>query len=127
MIVRFPRLFGNSSNKFAGPASYLVAKYGVINSSFRDLFSAGGKVSLKVGDVKFLRLPRVYLYLHRDFKDIVELVKNLPLTEAKFYWQLRELPEEKDLFSIWKALVLDNSVKDEFTLSFLETLFLSVL
>jgi hypothetical protein len=123
MIVRFPRLFGNSRDKFAGPASYLVAKYGVINPSFRDLFTAGGRISLKVGEVKFIGIPRVYLHLYEDFTEIVELVKNLPLVEAQFYWQQRLLPRQRDLYSLWKNLVLKNSIRDELTKSFLESLF----
>lgn len=123
MIVRFPRLFGSSSNKFAGPASYLVAKYGVINPSFRDLFTAGGKIDLKVGEVRFIGIPRIYIHLYSDFTKIVELVKNLPLIEAQYYWQLRHLPKQKDLYSLWKALVLDYSIRDDLTLSFLESLF----
>lgn len=123
MMVRFPRLFGNSTNKFGGPASYLVAKYGVVNSSFRDLFTAGGKVSINVAEMKFIRLPKIYQYLHRDFTDIIEMVKNLPLTEAQFYWQLRNLPKQKDLYRLWKAQVFDYAIRDELTLAFLETLF----
>ena len=123
MIVRFPKLFSSSTNKYAGPASYLVAKYGIINPSFRDLFTAGGTIDLNVGEINFVGLPRVFIHLHKHFKEIVELVKNLPPTEAEYYWQLRETPQVEKLYPTWKGLVLKNGGTGEKARSFLESLF----
>lgn len=109
LIARFPKLFSNNANKYAGPAAYLVAKYGVVNSSLRDLFSAGGQVNLHLGNVAFLKLPQVYRYLHRDYQEIVEEVTNISPSEAAFYWQLPSLPKKSELLFIWKELVIQAS------------------
>ena len=42
-MARFPEIFGRGSSKYQKLASWLAARHGIVDSSLRDRFSAGGK------------------------------------------------------------------------------------
>lgn len=85
-MARFPEIFGRSGTKYQNLASWLAARYGVVDSSLRDRFSAGGKVDLEVGNRLYSKLPRVFLHLKNNASEIIEAVKRIPPDEAKYYW-----------------------------------------
>ena len=47
----FPEMFSNSRNKYERFTLWLVANHGVISSSMRDPFSAGGQAELEIMEV----------------------------------------------------------------------------
>ena len=87
-MARFPEIFGRSGTKYQNLASWLAARHGVVDSSLRDRFSAGGKVELEVGNRLYRKLPRVFLHLKNNASEIIEAVKRIPPDEAKYYWDL---------------------------------------
>lgn len=87
-IARFPEIFGKSSSKYQNLASWLAARHGIVDSSLRDRFSAGGKVNLEVGNRQYHQLPRVFSHLQSNANEILEAVKKLSPEEAKYYWDL---------------------------------------
>lgn len=64
----FPELFSNHQNKYERFTMWLVANYGVISSSMRDPFSAGGQKTLILNGKTYDKVPRklVQLYLSRE-------------------------------------------------------------
>lgn len=107
-MARFPEIFGRSSSKYQNLASWLAARHGIVDSSLRDRFSAGGKVDLNVGGTIYKSLPRVFLHLKTNAHEIIETVKRLTPEEAKHYWDLSSEPTStKRLLSEWtKKLIL---------------------
>lgn len=101
-MARFPEIFGRSSSKYQNLASWLAARHGIVDSSLRDRFSAGGKVDLEVGNSVYNSLPRVFLHLKNNAVDVIEDVKRIQPEEAKYYWELSSEPTTIDqLISEW--------------------------
>ena len=67
----FPELFSDSRNKYERFTLWLVANHGVVSSSMRDPFSAGGQFDLDVNGVHYEKLPQKYIQLF-FYKDKVE-------------------------------------------------------
>ncbi len=114
-MALFPEILGKGRTKYQRVAAWLVAKYGVVDASLRDRFSAGGKVDLEVGGCLYRELPRVFLHFKENARDIVEVVKKLASDEARHYWDLSFLPAEEDKMLAWvKALIFysNQQVKD---------------
>lgn len=107
-MARFPEIFGRSSSKYQNLASWLAARHGIVDSSLRDRFSAGGKVDLDVGGTIYKSLPRVFIHLKTNAHEIIETVKRLTPEEARHYWDLSSEPTStKQLLSEWtKKLIL---------------------
>ncbi len=87
-MVRFPEVFGRSSSKYQNLASWLAARHGIVDSSLRDRFSAGGKIDLEIGNRLYSKLPRVFFHLKNNASEIIAAVKRLSPEEAKYYWNL---------------------------------------
>ena len=56
----FPELFSNSQNKYERFTLWLVANHGVVSSSMRDPFSAGGQIDFTLNGRVYERLPQKY-------------------------------------------------------------------
>lgn len=41
LYAMFPEILGNNSDKYNNASLFLLTRYGIINPSFRDMFSAG--------------------------------------------------------------------------------------
>ena len=110
-MARFPEMFGRTSpSKYKNCASWLAARYGVVDAALRDRFSAGGKVNLKVGARIYKSLPRVFLHLYENIPEIIEAVMIIEPEEAKHYWNLSFEPtDEKTLVSEWTKKLISYS------------------
>lgn len=73
VLVHFPSMFSKNPKKFEKVAEWLISEKGVISSSLRDKFTAGGKVDIFIG-------PRVFQQLPKIFKTVLSL-KQLILEE----------------------------------------------
>lgn len=60
-MARFPEIFGSSPTKYDKLALWLVGEYGVLSSSLRDNFSAGGKVTITTLTKTYFGVPRIFL------------------------------------------------------------------
>lgn len=109
-MARFPEIFSRSGTKYQNVASWLAARHGVVDSSLRDRFSAGGKVNLEVGNRIYSKLPRVFLHLKNNTSAIIDAVKRIPPEEAKYYWDLPFEPSNDQKILEWiKKLILYSS------------------
>jgi len=117
-MARFPELFGKASSKYKKLAAWLAARHGVVDSSLRDRFSAGGKIDLEVGGQTYKHLPRIFSHLKSNAKDVIETVKILPSEDAMYHWNLSYLPDGQDKIREWSKslvryakMILNNSDK----------------
>ena len=67
-LILFPEIFEKNNDKYKRTALWMCSRYSIINSSLRDVFSAGGKIT-KIGGVSFDKaVPKILytLYLHKN-------------------------------------------------------------
>ena len=110
-MARFPEVFSKSSTKYQRLASWLAARHGIVDSSLRDRFSAGGQVDLVVDNHVYKKLPRVFLHLQNNASEVIEAVKNIPPNEAKYYWNLPFEPNQNQKLSEWTGSLISSSGK----------------
>jgi hypothetical protein len=56
----FPELLSSSASKYSRASMWLAAQHGVVSTSMRDSFSAGGRASIVTDSGTFENLPRVF-------------------------------------------------------------------
>lgn len=99
LFVLYPEIFSNSTNKFKQVPAYLAARYGVVSANVRDIFTAGGKVTLQDDKENEFQVPQV----------VGELVRLAPLIN-----QIIAKSSTDDLRNAWRRHVDDGaSVKAE--------------
>jgi hypothetical protein len=105
-MARFPEIFGRSSTKYSRVALWLATRYGIVDSSLRDRFSAGGTVTLTLGKDEYTNLPRVYGHLRDNCAEILEAVKKIPTDDIKYYWDISFDPTEKQKIVEWRKRII---------------------
>ncbi len=85
----FPEVFLNSSStKYDKVAAWLIKEYGIVSSSLRDSFSAGGKVTLIIDAVKYKNIPKVFGRLIEYIDLIKDSINEVVPSDLTEYWQL---------------------------------------
>lgn len=119
----FPELFSNSPNKYERFTLWLVANYGVVSSSMRDPFSAGGQVDLEVNGHLYEHLPKKYGQLAANKNRVEEIIMSLDDNTISITWHTVNT-EFKDRMKNWINLVAKEADAERFNaLQFLEDLF----
>ncbi|HAW57866.1 MAG TPA: hypothetical protein DCX03_02430 [Bacteroidales bacterium] len=108
-FARFPEIFGNSQTKYNNLASWLAAKHGVVASSLRDSFSAGGQVSISIGRRRYEKLPQVFKHLKDNIKDVIDIVLSLTPDDVAFYWRVKDNVNQEDIVTLWIEQIIANS------------------
>lgn len=102
-MALFPEVFGIKNNKYRRFASWLVSQHGVVCTSLRDPFSAGGQASIRVGRRTHHRVPKVFERLRDNAKDIASQVELIGADVLEVYWG--ERPPRRNRVRRWTALV----------------------
>jgi hypothetical protein len=111
VFIIFPDILSNSNTKFIKPAVFLLREYQVLNSHFRDEFSAGGRDKIKIGKNKKIDVSRVLLNLFRNANKIEKNFDKINLELIKEYWDDNSLTKE-NLRNRWLQKI-DNVKIDE--------------
>ncbi|MCX5642317.1 MAG: hypothetical protein NTY10_03685 [Candidatus Omnitrophica bacterium] len=101
-MILFPEIFGNSNTKFERAAAYLIAEYNAVSANLRDLFTAGGKVKLKIR-AKSVLVSQLAYRLHYRAKAIEKKIEEMDGKTLVYYWRSDKL--EKDRLKQWKKLL----------------------
>ena len=101
-MILSPEMFSPNNSKFERAAAYLVTRHNAVSSSFRDMFSAGGKVELKIGN-QTSDVPRIIENLRKHAKEIDITINSLNEEELKNYWRVDLI--KKDRIGQWKDLL----------------------
>lgn len=114
-FVLFPEIvLGNSQVKYQNFALWLVTNHSIVNTSVRDLFSAGGQPNLVIDGIT-APIPASVGRVH-DFRcQIIKAINELSIVELKDYWCVPEI--EKDRVAQWSRLVasyVNNKIKRDF-------------
>ncbi len=108
-MARFPEVFGKSPDKYQQLASWLAGKHGIVDSSLRDRFSAGGQETLKIGGKTYPKVPKIFLHLQTHLAEIIEIIENLSSEEVYRYWKIKRNLTAPNLLPEWTNLVIKNS------------------
>ena len=102
-IVLFPEIFSASNQKYVKASFYLLRKYQSTCSSFRDLFSAGGQETIKVGSRK-TKIPKIHYNLYLNATKIKEQLSEADKDEVYRIWNLK-LSSKSDIEKDWLKLL----------------------
>lgn len=108
-MALFPEVFGNSGNKYQNVVVWLAARHGVVNSSLRDIFTAGGQEELVINNKKYRKIPKIFYHLQANAKQAIKIVKNLESNDIERYWGIVKKDQERSILDIWTERVLKYS------------------
>lgn len=107
-IAYFPEIFGKAPTKYHRIAGWLASRHGIVDSSLRDRFSAGGQISLNFGSTEYSKIPRIYKNLADCFDDVIDIIKTTSIDDLSYYWD-EELTTYSNLLDTWLKLVFTYS------------------
>lgn len=103
-MVLFPEIFGVSTLKFERVAAYLVITRNVVSSNLRDLFTAGGKIDVRVNG-ETLKLPRIFGHLRSLAEEITRVIDDFDEATLAHYWRS---PVARFRLGQWKSLLREH-------------------
>lgn len=91
----FPEVFSNSPKKYNRYALWLVTNLGIVNTNIRDLFSANGKVPMRLNNGLTISAPQVFyrLSLYRDI--VINDILSESAENLKEYWNVETMWQNK--------------------------------
>ena len=108
-MARFPEIFGRSQTKYQNLAAWLAARHGVVDSSLRDRFTAGGQQEIEINGTVYRSIPKIFYYLQNNAKEIIDLVSSLSVEEIRHYWDFKGYLRKDELVDKWVKLVIRHS------------------
>lgn len=111
-MLLFPEVFSPSNpSKYDKVAAWLVRDYGVVSSSLRDSFTAGGQVCIELENTQYNKIPKVFGRLLDNSDLLISLLKNLTDEEIEKYWCASNLTNITMRLEHWLNL-LDKCAND---------------
>lgn len=108
-MARFPEIFGRSQTKYQNFAAWLAARHGVVDSSLRDRFTAGGQQKIEINGTVYREIPKIFYYLRENAKEIIVLVSSLTEEEVRHYWNIKNYIKKDEVVDKWVQLVIFHS------------------
>ncbi|MDR2883975.1 MAG: hypothetical protein LBV09_02585 [Deferribacteraceae bacterium] len=87
----FPNILHNGSKKYEELSLWLVAKYGIVSTSMRDTFTAGGVVTIDTGKGVFKDIPRIFGNINKNKDKIMEYILNADEGVLKQTWHVDKI------------------------------------
>lgn len=87
LFILYPEVFSRSSNKYKRIPAYLASRYGVVCSNVRDIFTAGGQISLTSTEGKKHKVPQIVGELVRLAPLIEKRLSSTSMTELANSWE----------------------------------------
>lgn len=102
----FPEILGANQDKYDNLSLWLVSKYGIVSTSMRDSFSAGGKVFLTVNRVSQL-VPRSIYNLFENHMAVKKQIMSTSETTLKDLWNVSNVQDNR--IAQWVKLLIKKS------------------
>jgi hypothetical protein len=112
VFVLFPEIFSKSNRKYDRPTLLLFQKYQARCSSLRDLFSAGGQKTIKIGATETLRVSKIFHNLYIHAKKIRKILQTIDKTQLATEWEV-PIKKTDDVEQIWISLIQKRSNLDK--------------
>lgn len=100
LYTMFPQILGNKIDKYNKPALFLISRYGVVNPSFRDMFSAGGQIPFPLNNGKQIKMPAAFGRIAKHKELINEILEETPNQILAENWGVKYI-DENDKLSQW--------------------------
>lgn len=94
-LARFPEIFGFSQTKYDNLALWLAKEHGVLSSSLRDNFSAGGKVNVSTENDEYLSVPRIFLNAQKFSSKIQRAILTARENDLKACWGVPSIDDDR--------------------------------
>jgi len=101
-MIFFPEIFGKSQTKYERPAAYLITNYNSVSSNIRDIFTAGGQMTIFINGVEVL-IPQIFYNLMEKAKEIQDMIENIPDEKLKNYWRTEQIKAPR--IEQWKQIL----------------------
>jgi len=119
----FPELFSDNRNKYERFTLWLVANHGIVSSSMRDPFSAGGQCDLEIKGNHYEKLPQKYIQLFSYKSKVEDTIQSVDENVLYSTWNTNNL-DFKNRMQRWIELVSKYAVKETFdVMELLEDIF----
>lgn len=109
-MILFPEMFSSSTAKFERVAAYLITSHNAVSASLRDIFTAGGRKELEVGNSK-KEVSQILGKLFELAKKIKVKIDTIPEEDLMHYWRTEKV--QKDRPKQWKELLEKYSQTNE--------------
>ncbi len=97
-MILFPELFGvKSSTKYLRVSVWMAVQHGILNSSLRDIFSAGGQCTILIDSESYHDVPQVFKSFWDSRKEFFNILKNYPIKLLRYYWDEESLSEDEKI------------------------------
>lgn len=106
-MIFFPEMFGKSRIKFERSAAYLITEYNAVSSSLRDIFTAGGTVTMKVKGKRLTDVPKILKNLRDNAKQIAAMINDIDEETLANFWKIQKVGSGR--ISEWKRRLSNNS------------------
>lgn len=101
-MLLFPEIFGSSNLKYERAVAYLITNYNAVRSSFRDTFTSGGQMTIKVKG-KTVTIPKILFKLCEKSQRLIEILESMSEDKLSYYWRLDKLNRPR--VDQWKSLL----------------------
>src|SRR5699024_1690764 len=108
----FPEIFSNKSTKFNRLALWLVSHHAVVASSLRDLYTAGGRVDLRISEITWENQPQIFYKLSTVKKEILEEINGASEDWLIEFWGEKPGDGRERIYK-WIELVLNHIESDK--------------
>ena len=105
----FPEIFSNSSTKYNRFALWLATQNGIVPTSLRDIFTAGGKMSVQYGETVWTKQSQIVYRLSLHIDEIQEEIMRAEDSWIREMWDTDYVLEGSDKIKQWIELVNDYS------------------
>jgi hypothetical protein len=114
-FVFFPEIFSNRADKFNEMASWLVQKKNIVCPNMRDIYSAGGKVIIRVNKKIFRNVPRTIDNALKRLSAISQLIDNTTMATLAQTWGVAT-PSRRTVLNRWIKIVAGQVARGNSTL-----------
>ncbi len=103
-FVFYPEIFSSRSDKFNRMAFWLVQDQSVVCPNMRDIYSAGGQMTIRANGNIYNNVPRVLHNALIRLPGIINVIQNTPLTTLSKCWG-RSVPSRRIAITVWIRVV----------------------
>ena len=99
----FPELLSNRPDKYNRFAVWLSVKQNVVCPNIRDMFTAGGRGSIVLNNIRYENLPQIVLQLTSCLDEIKKELEIIEESILLYYWEGTTI--EQSIYDLWCELI----------------------
>jgi hypothetical protein len=103
-FVFFPEIFSSRQDKFNEMASWLVQQKNIVCPNMRDIYTAGGQVTIVVNKKTYKDVPRVIAKALQNLPAIKSIITGTSIVELTAQWKLKGITR-KNAVDKWISVV----------------------